>query len=75
MLLLGLMKELTEPQLKALSDFANTVAAAWFSAGVISPFFIKPPSAMEALVFPSVGLVMTWLTLSFSLSLIKEIKL
>jgi len=36
------MKNLKPSQLKALSDFLNTIAAAWFSAGVISPLFIKP---------------------------------
>lgn len=69
------MGELKPAQRKALSEFANTVAAAWFSAGVISPFFTKPKSLIDLLSFILVGLTMTWATLRWSLSLVKEIKL
>jgi len=69
------MRKLKPAQLKALSDFANTVAAAWFTAGIISPFFSKPTSGVETLKFLLTGLLMTWVTLSWSLSLIKEVKL
>lgn len=69
------MEQLKPAQLKALSDFANMVAAAWFSAGVISPFFAKPESMLDALRFPIVGLFMTWISLSWSLTLVKDIKL
>ncbi|PJE67453.1 hypothetical protein COU95_02405 [Candidatus Shapirobacteria bacterium CG10_big_fil_rev_8_21_14_0_10_40_9] len=68
------MRELNQGQLKALSEFANMIAAAWFSAGVISPFFTKPESFSEVLKFLSVGLVMAWATLSWSLTLLKEEK-
>ena len=67
------MDELKPAQLKALSDFANTIAAAWFSAGVISPVFTKPRLLVELLVFVLVGLLMTWATLRWSLFLIKDL--
>lgn len=67
------MNELTPVQLKALSDFANTIAAAWFSAGVISPVFTKPKSILELLIFVLVGLLMTWAALRWSLFLIKDL--
>lgn len=69
------MKGLRPAQLRALSDFANTVAAAWFSAGIISPFFTKSEPLIRALVFPLVGLLMTWVILSWSLSLVRDIDL
>ena len=69
------MQRLKPAQLKALSDFANTVAAAWFTAGIISPFFVRPESSIKLFMFPVIGLVMTGGTLVWSLSLVKEIKL
>lgn len=69
------MQRLKPAQLKALSDFANTVAAAWFTAGVISPFFVKPESPIKLFTFPLVGLTMAWVTLKWSLSLVEEIEL
>ena len=66
------METLNSAQLKALSDFANTVAAAWFTAGVISPFFVKPESLIQLFAFPIIGILMTWVTLSWSISLLKE---
>lgn len=69
------MKNLTHSQLKILSEFASTIAAAWFTAGIISPFFIKPQSLVELITFPTIGLLMTWVTLSWALTLIKDIKL
>lgn len=68
------MKKLNQAQLKALSDFANTVAAAWFTAGVISPFFTKVESLFDALKFPMIGVLMTWATLRWSLSLLSGVK-
>lgn len=69
------MRNLTHAQLKTLSEFASTVAAAWFTAGIISPFFIKPQSLFEIITYPVIGLLMTWVTLSWSLMLVKDIKL
>ncbi len=66
------MKRLSVNQRKALSDFANTVAAAWFTAGVISPFFTKPKSLIELLSFVFVALLMTWATLKWSLDLVGD---
>ncbi len=68
------MKKLTPAQRKALSDFANMIAAAWFTAGIISPFFNKPKSNLELIYFVSVGIVMTFVALYSSLSIVKEIK-
>lgn len=68
------MKKLAPVQRKALSEFANTIAAAWFTAGVISPFFTKPKSLLELISFIVVGLLMSWATLRWSLSLLEGVK-
>jgi len=55
--ILGLVEKLNPAQLKSLSEFANTVAAAWFTAGVISPFFTKPKSFFFAAIVTSLFLI------------------
>ena len=68
------MKELSSAQLKSLSEFANTVAAAWFTAGVISPVFTKPKSLLELITFLLVSLLMTAATLRWSLFILEGVK-
>jgi hypothetical protein len=67
------MKRYKASQLKALSDFANMLAAAWFTAGIISPFFTKPISLLESTAFAALGILMTTITLRWSLSLLKGV--
>lgn len=59
---------LSRDQKKALSQFAGTIAAAWFTAGIIAPLFTRVSSINE--IFPSmlVGIIMTWFSLRLSLS-------
>ncbi|MBI5619465.1 hypothetical protein HY950_00705 [Candidatus Gottesmanbacteria bacterium] len=61
------MKRLSWDQRKSLSEFSNTVAAAWFTAGVISPLFTKAKSLEEVAVFLFSGLFMTGVMLRLSL--------
>lgn len=68
------MRKLTPVQLKSLAEFGNTIAAAWFTAGVVSPFFTKPKAFMELLAFGVVSLLMTWAVLRWSLSLLEGVK-
>lgn len=68
------VKKLKPIQLKGLSEFANKIAAAWFTAGIISPFFTKPESLFAVLRFLLVGLLMTGATLLWSLSLLDGVK-
>ena len=68
-----LMENLNSAQLKSLSEFANTIAAAWFTAGIISPFFTRPKTLLEVLTFVVVGLLMAGVTLRWSLSLLKGV--
>jgi len=68
------MKNLNSAQLKSLSQFFNTIAAAWFSAGIISPFFTKPLFLSNYLIFFILSIIATYSLLRFSLWLLKDIK-
>ena len=61
------MKRFSWDQRKGLADFTNTVAAAWFTAGIITPFFTKPKSPIELLSLFLGGIGMTVVMLYFSL--------
>jgi len=61
-------------QHKSLAEFGTTVAAAWFSAGIIAPFFTKPKSIIDGALFLIIGMSMTFVSLYFSLLLLKGIK-
>ncbi len=69
------VKKLSSSQLKGLSEFANKIAAAWFTAGIISPFFTRPKSFLELALYVGVGLLMTLATLRWSLALLEGTKL
>ncbi|EKD92796.1 MAG: hypothetical protein ACD_28C00328G0004 [uncultured bacterium] len=42
--------KLNKDQRKFLSDFLNSLSVAWFSAGVISPFFIKIDDILKLVI-------------------------
>jgi len=67
------MKKFSIGQLRALSDFFNTLAAAWFTTGVIAPFFAKP-TFVEKMTFFMAGLIMSYIFLNFSLFVASELK-
>lgn len=69
------MKNLTPSQLKSLSEFLNTLAAAWFSAGVISPFFIKSEDFVKTLALGLVAIGLSLGLLSLSLTTVRGVKL
>ncbi|MEK7061303.1 MAG: hypothetical protein AAB954_01430 [Patescibacteria group bacterium] len=67
------MKSLKEAQVKGLSEFLNTVAAAWFSAGAILPLFITE-NFNKVLFFASTEIIMSLFFLTGSLLLLGKIK-
>lgn len=69
------MRNLKDGQIKGLSDFLNTVAAAWFSAGAISPLFIKTEVIGKTILISGIEIVMALFFLSISLLLLREVKL
>ncbi|HCM37485.1 TPA: hypothetical protein DIS61_02455 [Patescibacteria group bacterium] len=68
------MRQYTLAQRKSLADFFNMIAVAWFTAGIISPFFIISKTIIELLLYPIAGIILTWLSLLISLYLLKDIK-
>ena len=73
--IINLMGNLKDGQIKGLSDFLNTVAAAWFSAGAISPLFIKTEILGKALFISGIEIVMALFFLGISLLLLRRVKL
>jgi hypothetical protein len=69
------MENLKPAQLKGLSEFLNTIAATWFSAGVISPLFIKPENLFKTVLLAGIAIIMSLFFLIWSLALLKKVKL
>lgn len=69
------MNQFTPSQLKTLSEFMNTIAAAWFTAGVIAPLFIKPESIIKIIPLVGIAVLMTASFLGWSLFLVRRIKI
>ena len=68
------MKDLNPRQLKALSEFFNTIAAAWFSAGVISPIFSGIENLTRTVILLFISALVTLSSLYMSLYLLREAK-
>ena len=69
------MKNLAPSQLKTLSEFLNTLAATWFSAGVISPFFIRTEDFLKTVALGITAVVLSFILLFMALFLVRRIKL
>ena len=67
--------KLRPAQRKTLSDFLNTIAAAWFTAGVISPLFIQTENIGKSVVFGGLSIAITVILLILSLGLVKTVKI
>jgi len=67
------VKELTEAQLRLICDFLNMTAAAWFSAGIITPFFTSKNN-IEKLIFIFSGMFSAFSFLIIALFYARKIK-
>lgn len=65
------MRKLTKEQSNRLSEVSGNITVAWFSAGVISPLFVRPRTAIDFLVGFVLSLLMAGAFLAGSLSLAK----
>lgn len=59
-------------QLKIIADFANYIAVAWFTGGVVTPILSQPESLTSHLGITFGGAIMTLIFLSFSLAVAKR---
>ncbi len=66
--------KLSNKQRERLSEILGNIAVAWFTAGIVSPFFIHPESLVDFLQSLGISLVMTVGFLVGSLWLITRIK-
>ena len=66
--------KLRSAQKKGLSEFLNTIAAAWFTAGVISPLFLDLRITTRNIVTEVVSLGLAGLFLVWSLQLLERIR-
>lgn len=69
------MKRFSWDQKKAIADFAITVAAASFTAGVITPFFTKVQSFAELLSYLNGGIILSSISLGSALLILERKKL
>lgn len=66
--------KLSQKQVDRASEIVGNIAVAWFSAGAISPIFVRPKSVFEFLISFGVSLVMTGFFFTISLYLIRSKK-
>lgn len=68
------MKRLSAAQMDRTSEILGNISVTWFSAGVISPVFVKPKDVIEFISLFLLSLIMSGLFFVWSLSIAKEIK-
>ena len=66
------MKFLDQKQINELANFLTTTSVAWFTAGVIAPFFTTPINSGVFILSIIFGVCMTILFLFLSVTMIKE---
>jgi len=59
-------------QLKIIADFANYIAVAWFTGGIVTPILTQPGSLIKHLAIPLGSTLMTIIFLWFSLAVAKR---
>lgn len=69
------MPKLRQSQLKGLSEFLNTIAAAWFTAGVIGPLFVRNDDFGKTLLLAVISLLLCAGFLGISLSFLRGVKI
>ncbi|MDP1817553.1 MAG: hypothetical protein Q8K92_24045 [Leadbetterella sp.] len=59
-------------QLKIIADFANYIAVAWFTGGIVTPILTQPDSLIHHINIPIGSTVMTLIFLWLSLTVAKR---
>ena len=67
--------KLRPAQRDKLSDFANMLAVAWFTAGVISPVFLQAYNLNKTIIMAVVSLVISAVFVSWSLRLVRKVRI
>jgi len=66
------MHSLSFGQLRTLADFFNNLSLAWFTAGVIGPFFTEVESNYQFL-YTLIGLIFSYLFLNLALKISQKL--
>lgn len=67
------MNHYSQGQLRTLAEFFNTVAAAWFTGGIVAPFFARV-SLPQYIAFFVAGSFLSYFFVSLALELTKGVK-
>ena len=74
-LYLFLEMNLNKSQLERTSEIMGNITVTWFSAGVITPLFIRPKNFIEFIFLFALSLLMAGLFFLGSLHLVRRIKI
>ncbi len=66
------MKKYSPGQLRILAEFFNNLSLAWFTGGVITPYFTKL-NLYDKLIFTAIGLVGSYLFMQLALRISKNL--
>lgn len=66
---------LNPSQLKALSEFMNMLAVAWFTVGIITPFFLEQENIIRSIILAIAGIFMSVTFLAMALLLLRKVKI
>lgn len=66
------MKFLDQKQIKEVANFLTTTSVAWFSAGVIAPFFTKNTNNELFILSITFGSVMSFIFIALSVTIIRD---
>lgn len=67
-----LMTRYSPTQYHTIADYFSTLAAGWFSGGVIAPFFARV-LPLERLFFFLIGFILSYFFLRLSLTFAREV--
>ena len=63
----------SKDQYKAVSEIFGNISSAWFTAGVISPLFVKPETGLKLAVFLVGGVLLSVVFASLSAGILKGV--
>lgn len=66
---------LNKSQLERTSEIMGNITVAWFSAGVITPLFVRPKNIIDFITLLSVGLLMAGLFYFGLIHLIRRVRI
>jgi biotin transporter BioY len=66
------VKVFDQKQIKELANFLTTTSVAWFSAGVIAPFFTNTTNSEVFILSVTFGFIMAFIFIALSVTIIRD---